>query len=115
MQVTRRCGMKKAIGALAHRLAVILHRFWVDGTEPERPSPQHDTATDQNVMRVTGVPLRAGTVSLAGRWMRVSSHVRLDLPDSYGKAAQKIVPTLSSNPMMEGPAGRFRREARARE
>jgi len=69
MQVTRRCGMKKAIGALAYRLAVILHRFWVDGTEPERPSPQHDTATDQNVMRVTRVPLRAGTV-LAGRWMR---------------------------------------------
>jgi transposase len=33
MQVGRRCGMKKAIVALARRLAVILHRIWVDGTE----------------------------------------------------------------------------------
>src|SRR4030088_3403032 len=29
----RRRGMKKAIVALARRLAVILHRIWVDGTE----------------------------------------------------------------------------------
>jgi transposase len=33
MQVARRCGMKKAIVALARRLAVIMHRMWVDGTE----------------------------------------------------------------------------------
>ena len=26
-------GMKKAIVALARRLAVILHRIWIDGTE----------------------------------------------------------------------------------
>jgi transposase len=32
MQVARRCGMKKAIVALARRLAVIMHRIWVDGT-----------------------------------------------------------------------------------
>ena len=29
----RRRGMKKAIVALARRLAVIMHRIWVDGTE----------------------------------------------------------------------------------
>src|SRR5213079_3031329 len=29
MQVARRCGMKKAIVALARRLAVIMHRIWV--------------------------------------------------------------------------------------
>jgi transposase len=29
----RHRGMKKAIVALAHRLAVIMHRIWVDGTE----------------------------------------------------------------------------------
>ena len=29
----RRQGMKKAIVALARRLAVIMHRIWVDGTE----------------------------------------------------------------------------------
>ena len=33
MQIARRCGMKKAIVALARRLAVIMHRIWVDGSE----------------------------------------------------------------------------------
>jgi len=33
MQIARHRGMKKAIVALARRLAVILHRIWVDGTE----------------------------------------------------------------------------------
>jgi transposase len=33
MQIARCRGMKKAIVALARRLAVILHRIWVDGTE----------------------------------------------------------------------------------
>src|SRR3974390_307630 len=33
IQIARRRGMKKAIVALARRLAVILHRIWIDGTE----------------------------------------------------------------------------------
>jgi transposase len=33
MQVARRRGMKKATVALARRLAVIMHRIWVEGTE----------------------------------------------------------------------------------
>jgi transposase len=33
MKVARHRGMKKAIVALARRLAVIMHRIWVDGTE----------------------------------------------------------------------------------
>ena len=33
MQIARRRGMKKAMVALARRLAVIMHRIWVDGTE----------------------------------------------------------------------------------
>lgn len=33
MQIARRRGVKKAIVALARRLAVIMHRIWVDGTE----------------------------------------------------------------------------------
>jgi transposase len=33
MQTARRRGIKKAIVALARRLAVIMHRMWVDGTE----------------------------------------------------------------------------------
>src|SRR5262245_21642462 len=32
MQIARRRGMKKSIVALARRLAVIMHRIWVDGT-----------------------------------------------------------------------------------
>ncbi|MFC3726475.1 IS110 family RNA-guided transposase [Neoaquamicrobium sediminum] len=35
MQVARRRGHKKAIIALARKIAVILHRMWVDGTEFE--------------------------------------------------------------------------------
>jgi transposase len=34
MQIARRRGMKKAIVALARRLAVITHHIWVDHTEP---------------------------------------------------------------------------------
>ena len=33
VQIARRRGVKKAIVALARRLAVVLHRIWVDGTE----------------------------------------------------------------------------------
>jgi transposase len=33
MQIARRRGVKKAIVALARRLAVIMHRIWMDGTE----------------------------------------------------------------------------------
>jgi hypothetical protein len=32
MQIARRRGIQKAIVALARRLAVIMHRIWVDGT-----------------------------------------------------------------------------------
>jgi len=33
MQIARRRGVKKAIVALARRLAVIMHRIWIDGTK----------------------------------------------------------------------------------
>jgi transposase len=33
MKIARHRGMRKAIVALARRLAVILHRIWVDGTD----------------------------------------------------------------------------------
>src|SRR4051794_12320473 len=45
----------------------------------------------------------------------VSSHVRLDLPSVYRQGRHLDRSTSSSNPMMEGPQCRFRREARARE
>jgi hypothetical protein len=33
MKIARHRGMKKAIVALTRRLAVIMHRIWIDGTE----------------------------------------------------------------------------------
>jgi hypothetical protein len=33
MKIARRRGLKKAMVALARRLAVIMHRIWIDGTE----------------------------------------------------------------------------------
>ena len=36
MKIARHRGMKKAIVALARRLAVIMHRMWADGTEFRR-------------------------------------------------------------------------------
>jgi transposase len=33
MKIAKRRGMKRAIVALARRLAVVMHRMWMDGTE----------------------------------------------------------------------------------
>ena len=33
MQVAQRRGMKRAIVALSRKLATVLHRMWVDGTD----------------------------------------------------------------------------------
>ena len=33
MKIARRRGMKRAIVAVARRLAVVLNRMWVDGTD----------------------------------------------------------------------------------
>ena len=46
MQIARRRGVKKAIVALARRLAVVMHRIWVDGTE-FRWSRQEAVAADR--------------------------------------------------------------------
>src|SRR6476660_4776874 len=45
----------------------------------------------------------------------VSSHVRLDMPCDCRQGRPIDCSASSSNPMMEGPWCRFRREARARE
>jgi len=46
MKIARHRGMKKAIVALARRLAVIMHRIWVDGTE-FRWTQQHERVENQ--------------------------------------------------------------------
>jgi hypothetical protein len=33
MKIARRRGMKRAIIAVARRLAIIMHRMWMDGTD----------------------------------------------------------------------------------
>ena len=84
MQIARRRGMKKAIVALARRLAVILHRIWVDGTEFRWTREQ---AAQQHENRERSDPI-GGHSSSTLRWKdvprgtmdEVSSHVRLDLP-----------------------------------
>ena len=51
---TRRRGRKKAIVALARRLAVIMHRIWVDGTEFRwtRDGSSMRAAQDQPVAKI---------------------------------------------------------------
>ena len=89
MKIARRRGPKKAIVALARRLAVIMHRIWVDGTE------------FRWTREVTAHESRAGSTAIGGnsssteRWSdvprgtmdEVRSYVRLNLPSVNGKAA----------------------------
>ena len=81
MKIARHRGMKKAIVALARRLAVIMHRIWVDGTEfrwtgkLQRHESRRSTAIGGNASsteRWNDVP--RGTMD------EVRSYVRLDLP-----------------------------------
>ena len=96
MKIGRDRGMKKAIVALARRLAVIMHRIWVDGTEFRWTRElvalhagagtgsitigEHSSSTE----RCNHVP--RGTMD------EVSSFGRLDLPFVDGKADHEIVP-----------------------
>jgi|HubBroStandDraft_6_1064221.scaffolds.fasta_scaffold634831_1 hypothetical protein len=50
MKIAKHLGMKKAIVALARRLAVIMHRVWVDGTEFRWTgrSQQRDSRAESN-------------------------------------------------------------------
>ena len=73
--------MKKAIVALARRLAVIMHRIWVDGTEFQwtrnvrsvnHAEINRDRRTLRSTERWNDVP--RGTMD------EVRSYVRLDLP-----------------------------------
>ena len=74
MQIARRRGMKKAIVALARRLAVIMHRIWVDGTEfrwtRDKPRQQHENSTGSNPIEGNSSSTERWMMSLAGRWMR---------------------------------------------
>ena len=75
MQIAGAAGIKKAIVALARRLAVIMHRIWVDGTEFRWTRRTGHSSSMKTVLRLiqseeARIPPSGGMVSLAGRWMR---------------------------------------------
>jgi hypothetical protein len=74
MQIARRREMKKAIVALARRLAVIMHRIWVDGTEfrwtRNKPRQQLEPCRINPDRRKLELHRAVEWLSLAGRWMR---------------------------------------------
>ena len=84
MQIAKRRGMKKAIVALARRLAVIMHRIWVDGTEfrwsRERPQQPHDDRAGSNRIGGNRDSTERWNDVPRGTMDEVRSHVRLDLP-----------------------------------
>ena len=64
MRLAKRNGLRKAKVAVARKLAVILHRMWIDGTEP----------VDEEVCRLAQIrrsqdsATRREKTSLPGRW-----------------------------------------------
>ena len=84
MQIARHRGMKKAIVALARRLAVIMHRIWVDGTEfrwtREKPWQQHENRAETTTLGEHSSSTERWNDVPCGTMDEVSSYVRLDLP-----------------------------------
>ena len=76
--------MKKAIVALACRLAVIMHRIWVDGTEfagpGNKPQRHHENRTGSDPIEGNSSSTERWDDVPRGTMDEVSSHVRLDLP-----------------------------------
>ena len=69
MGIAKRRGPRKAIVALARRLAVIMHRMWCDGTEfrwTREPAPAAGIAIAPDATRSASGRM----MSLAGRWTR---------------------------------------------
>src|ERR1035437_6921873 len=72
MKIARHRGMKRAIVAVARRMAVIMHRIWVDGTEFRWTREVAIGEYSSSTKPWKDVP--RGTMD------EVSSYVRLDLP-----------------------------------
>jgi hypothetical protein len=77
--------MKKAIVALARRLAVIMHRIWVDGTEfrwtREQPTAEHENRAASNPIEGHSSSTERWNDVPRGTMDEVSSHVHI-LPSS---------------------------------
>jgi len=90
-----------------------MHRIWVDGTEfrwTER-QPQHDNRDRSNVIGGSSNSTKWGQwcPSRDDGWGEFVCPLG---PAELRQGRPKDRSTLSSNPMMEGPWCRFRREAR---
>jgi hypothetical protein len=73
MKVARHRAMKKAIVALARRLAVIMHRVWVltaPNSGGQGKSQQLEICAGSNATGGNRAPPHGGMMSLAGRRMR---------------------------------------------
>ena len=66
-EATKRNGLRKAKVAVARKLAVILHRMWVDGTRVQLVEQGGYCLI--NITKPLGFPRRGGKkTSLPGRW-----------------------------------------------
>jgi len=98
MKIARHRGMKRAIVAVARRMAVIMHRMWADGTEFRwsNTNARRDrlNGTRRNEEEKTRVPPTGGMMSLAGTMVEVSPSVPLCLPSvlRQGRRADRSTP-----------------------
>ena len=84
MQIARRRGVKKAIVALARRLAVIMHRIWLTALSSagpgNKPRQWHENRAGSNPIEGNSNSIERWNDVPRGTTDEVSSHVRLDLP-----------------------------------
>jgi len=83
MKIARHRGMKKAIVALARRLAVIMHRIWVDGTEfrwTGKKQQRHESGSGSNAIGEHSSSTKRWNDVPRGTMDEVRSHFGLDLP-----------------------------------
>src|SRR5664279_4440671 len=78
-------------------------------------SRQHESDTGSITIGENSSSTKRWNDVPGGTMDEVSSYVRLDLPSLRRQGRPKDCSASSSNPIMEGPWCRFRREARARE
>jgi hypothetical protein len=72
MKIARHRGMKRAIVAVARRLAVIMHRMWVDGTEFRWT--REEAKAVRGLRHVLELIADAGSTNEAGRFSPVELH-----------------------------------------
>src|SRR5450830_1548709 len=80
-----------------------------------KPRQQHENRAGLNPIGENPSSTEPWNDVPRGTMDEVSSHVRLDLPLVKRQGRARDCSASSSNPIMEGPWCRFRREARARE